>query len=166
MDELEVASSSQPREVGAIRSALPHRLGEAQQRRNGCAMRFRPDGSRVQDRWTWLEEGLLLTSRLVTEPAHEARPVNALAGLCAEELRKRLPLLLEAATAGDAGQARMEAHAMRGVAANFGLAALAECLAAVEATARAQQVPELQVAVQALPPKMDAALASLLSQAA
>jgi PAS domain-containing protein len=166
MNELDVLARAHPRDIGAIRTALPHRVGEVAERRNGASIRFRPDGGRVEDRWTWLEEGLLLTSRLVAEPAHEARPASALADLCAEELRKRLPLLLAAATAGDAGQARMEAHAMRGVAANFGLAALAESLSAVEAAARAFEMLELRVAARALPPKVDAALASLLSRAA
>jgi PAS domain-containing protein/HPt (histidine-containing phosphotransfer) domain-containing protein len=164
--DLELATGAEPRAPGAIRTALPHRLGDARERRNGCAMRFRPDGSRVQDRWTWLEEGLLLTCRVVAEPAHETRPAPALADLCAEELRKRLPLLLAAASVGDVSQAHSEAHAMRGVAANFGLAALAESLSVLEAAARSHRMLDLRQGAQALPPKVDAALASLLSDAA
>ncbi len=166
VDELGQASGADLRAEGAIRTALPHRFGGMRDRRNGCAIRFSPDGSRVQDRWTWLEEGLLLTSRVVAEPAHEARPAPALADLCAEELRRRLPLLLEAAAAGDAGQARMEAHAMRGVAANFGLATLAEALATLEAAARADQILELRLGARALPSTVDSALSSLLSRVA
>ncbi len=165
-NDLDHGLGAEARAGGAIRTALPHRLGEAAERRNGCAMRFRPDGSRVQDRWTWLEEGLLLTSRLVAAPAHEPRPAPALADMCAEELRRRLPLLLEAAAAGDAAQARMEAHTMRGVAANFGLSALAQSLAELEAAARAEQILELRLGAQALPPQVDAALNGLLSRVA
>ena len=179
-----LAPGAAPRAQGVIRTALPHRLGEVQARRNGSAMRFRPDGSRVQDRWTWLEEGLLLTCRIVDEPTHEmrgaepsqearivdvadhARPSPALADMCAEELRKRLPLLLAAAAAGDAREVRTEAHAMRGVAANFGLAALAESLAQLEAAARGERLLDLHQGAKALPSKVDAALASLLSRAA
>lgn len=173
MDELPAPAG---REAGAsIRAALRHRLGDMQDRRSGCAIRFRPDGSRVVDRWTTLEDGgLLLTCRLEAEPEPEAvlaprrapASAHALAELCAEELRKRLPLLLAAASAGDTTEARTEAHAMRGVAANFGLPALAESLAALEAAARNQQLPALLAAAQALPPQVDAALETLFSRAA
>ena len=110
----------------------------------------------------------MLTSRLLTDPAAPppAAYASQLAELCAEELRKRLPLLLAAAAAGDAREVRTEAHAMRGVAANFGLAALAESLAQLEAAARGERLLDLHQGAKALPSKVDAALASLLSRAA
>jgi PAS domain-containing protein len=158
-------------EETAIRAALRHRLGDMQDRRNGSAMRFRPDGSQVQDKWTTLEDGgLLLTCRLEAEPeqalASRPSPLESLAEMCAEELRKRLPLVLAAASTADLESLRMEAHAMRGVAANFGLEVLAEAIAVMERAAKAGRLAEMRRAAEALPAQTEAALASLFSRAA
>lgn len=168
LDAAAVAAAEDQRPESAIRAALRHRLSDMQHRRSGCVIRFRPDGSQVEDRWTTLEEGgLLLTSRLLTEPAALPPPCPPhLAALCAEELRKRLPLLLDAIAAGDFASARMEAHAMKGVAANFGLPELAESLAAVESAARAQQLANLRGAAPGLAPQLESALEALFSRAA
>ncbi len=160
---------------GAIRAALRHRISDMQDRRHGCATRFRPDGSRVQDRWTTLEDGgILLTCRLASEePAVPVRPApprpasaHTLARLCADELRKRLPLLQEAVERGDGPSARVEAHAMKGVAANFGLPELAASLEGLEQATRADDLPRLRSATQMLPKQLDAALDTLFSRVA
>jgi PAS domain-containing protein len=65
-----LVAAAEDRPETAIRAALRHRLSDMQHRRSGCVTRYRPDGSQVEDRWTTLEEGgLLLTCRLLTEPA-------------------------------------------------------------------------------------------------
>jgi HPt (histidine-containing phosphotransfer) domain-containing protein len=97
--------------------------------------------------------------RYMTGPA---RLPPALLALCAEELRTRLPALLDSIQKGDRVTARTEAHAMRGVAANFGLAELAEILGQVEAAARDGLLTELSDAALALPTQLDAALQGLL----
>jgi HPt (histidine-containing phosphotransfer) domain-containing protein len=81
-------------------------------------------------------------------------------------LRNRIPLLLRAVAEADYAAARMEAHAMKGVAANFGLPALAESLGAVESAARAQQLGSMRGAAQGLAPQLDLALETLLTRAA
>ena len=111
-----------------------------------------------------------LQHRLDSNPRPAAEryplPAGSLSALCAEELRNRLPLLLQAMIAGDTASARMESHAMRGVAANFGLVALAEMLLMVEVTAKAQRIDELLILARTLPPGVDAALEALLCRAA
>ncbi len=86
---------------------------------------------------------------------------QGLASLCAEELCKRLPLLRDAALAGNAAAARMEAHAMRGVAANFGLRDFAESLRCVEEAAREGDGDRLRAAMQGLPAQLETALTLL-----
>lgn len=91
------------------------------------------------------------------QPAPLALPPG-LAELCAEELRKRLPLLLAAAASGDCANARVEAHAMKGVAANFTLATLAEQLCRLEQAARAGELAALRQGCAGLAPKLELAL--------
>lgn len=84
-----------------------------------------------------------------------------LAGLCADELRQRHPRIVAAAAAGDHETLRIEAHALRGVAANFGLGVLAERLLALEAAARRQDQPGLNEALHLLPAEVALALVAL-----
>jgi HPt (histidine-containing phosphotransfer) domain-containing protein len=101
------------------------------------------------------------SSHDLREPPLPAWP-RPLAELCAEELRKRLPVLLDAIEAGDCPTARSEAHAMKGVAANFGLLPLAESLDRLEVAARGGVVPDLRIGAAGLPPQVHAALDRLL----
>jgi HPt (histidine-containing phosphotransfer) domain-containing protein len=143
-----------------------------------------PDGRLVEDRWTLRPgEGLLLTCRPLAEPAafRPAAPprpttngcsvagvrlTDDLVNLCAQELRHRLPLVLEAAAVGDIPATKREAHALRGVSANFGLAELAQALFELEAAARAEDLRLLRARAQGLPPIAEAALGQLMAQAA
>ncbi len=84
-----------------------------------------------------------------------------LAALCADELRERHPRIQAAAAAGDFGALQTEAHALRGVAANFGLGALAEDLLAVETAARQQDASGLHSVLNRLPGEVAKALAAL-----
>lgn len=91
----------------------------------------------------------------------EAQHGPALAMLCANELRDRHPRILAAADAGDLAGVRWEAHALRGVAANFGLTALAGHLQALEAAARQQDAGGLSGPLGMLPAAVSEALAAL-----
>lgn len=129
----------------------------------GAARRQRGDGSHVEDRWTPAAEGGTLLACRLAELQHQAGPLSAydLAALCEEEVRTRLPRLQAAITARDAVAARMEAHAIRGVAASFGLEDLAEALLALETAARAGDFDRLAAAGSGLPELAGAALRRL-----
>jgi HPt (histidine-containing phosphotransfer) domain-containing protein len=107
-----------------------------------------------------------------SESEPPARPPEApvwpgsLARLCAEELGKRLPVLLDAIKTGHCPTVHMEAHAMKGVAANFGLTPVAESLGKIEAAARAGDVTTLSSYAGSLPSQLSAALDTLLGAAA
>jgi PAS domain-containing protein/HPt (histidine-containing phosphotransfer) domain-containing protein len=134
----------------------------------GAARRQRGDGSHVEDRWSpGAEGGMLLTCRPAEAP-RQAMPLSAsaLAALCAEEVRTRLPRLQAAIVAGDAAAARMEAHAIRGVAGSFGLDALAEALLTLETAARAGDLTALAAASAGLPQLAEADLRHLARQPA
>ena len=106
---------------------------------------------------TWSEQAVTRD-----RPAHLAlRHGPVLAGLCADELRQRHPRIAAAAAAGDLEALRIEAHALRGVAANFGLGVLAEQLLILEAAARRQDVPGLAGALRLLPGEVAEALSAL-----
>ena len=60
----------------------------------------------------------------------------AVARLCATELLTRLPQLKAATAGAEFASAREHAHALKGMAANFGLSELAQALAGLEAGAR------------------------------
>ncbi|MFC7474500.1 Hpt domain-containing protein [Dankookia sp. GCM10030260] len=134
----------------------------------GAARRQLGDGSHVEDRWApGAEGGMLLTCRLA-EPPRQAVPLStaALAALCEEEVRTRLPRLGIAITAGDVAAVRMEAHAIRGVAASFGLDALAAALLVVETAARAGDLGALAAASNGLPDLAEDGLRRLARQPA
>ncbi|WP_431270339.1 Hpt domain-containing protein [Dankookia sp. P2] len=110
---------------------------------------------------------MLLTCRPAAPP-RQSVPLSAtdLAALCEEEVRTRLPRLQAAIAAGDTAAARMEAHAIRGVAASFGLDDLAEALLSVEAAARAGDRETLAAASPGLPQRAEAGLQRLARQPA
>ena len=60
----------------------------------------------------------------------------SVARLCGDELCVRVPELRQAVGRAQRDRAREQAHALRGMAANFGLAGLATALATLEAAAR------------------------------
>jgi HPt (histidine-containing phosphotransfer) domain-containing protein len=90
-----------------------------------------------------------------------ARHGPVLASLCADELRERHPRIQAAAAAGDVRTVLTEAHALRGVAANFGLGVLAEDLLVVETAARRQDADGMHGALGRLPGEVAKALAAL-----
>lgn len=132
----------------------------------GAARRQRGDGSQVEDRWAPAEKGGMLLTCRPARPPGQRMPLSAteLAALCGEEVLSRLPRLQAAVAAGDAAAARMEAHALRGVAAGFGLEDLAEALLAVEQAARAGDLEQLTAASSALPQRAEEALRRLGGQ--
>jgi HPt (histidine-containing phosphotransfer) domain-containing protein len=82
----------------------------------------------------------------------------ALLALCAEELRSRFPQIEAAAARGDLVALRQDAHALRGVAANFGLPRLAGLLGALEAAAIGGNAEALRAALAPLPASVAEAL--------
>ncbi|MCS6853219.1 MAG: Hpt domain-containing protein, partial [Elioraea sp.] len=88
--------------------------------------------------------------------------LRSLLEACAEDVRGRLAALGEAAERRDLGRLRMEAHALRGNAANYGLVALAAAAAAVE---RAAAEGDATAAVDGVDRVRDAASAALSSLA-
>lgn len=114
------------------------------------------------------QECMMQTSQPVPsqQPQAQAMAISpALAAICADELRKRLPLLLAACTARDAAAARAEAHAMRGVAANFGLPNLAQLLPTIEAAAKQGDLTAAGPALAVLPQHQEAELSALIARA-
>jgi HPt (histidine-containing phosphotransfer) domain-containing protein len=85
----------------------------------------------------------------------------ALAALCADELRERHPRIQAAGSADDLKALKTEAHALRGVAANFGLDVLADELLALEVAARSEDRDRLAGVLRRLPAEVAQALAAL-----
>ena len=100
------------------------------------------------------------------QPQAQAMAISpALAAICADELRKRLPLLQARIAAQDAAAARAEAHAMRGVAANFGLPNLAQLLSGIEAAAKQGNLAAAGPALAVLPQHLEAEVSGLIARA-
>jgi HPt (histidine-containing phosphotransfer) domain-containing protein len=95
------------------------------------------------------------------EASLAARHGPVLAGLCAAELRERYPRIQAAAAAGDFRTLMAEAHALRGVAANFGLGVLADDLLTVEMAARRQDAGGMDGVLDRMPREVAKALAAL-----
>ena len=95
------------------------------------------------------------------QPPLVARHGPVLAGLCANELRERHPRIEAAAAARDFRALQIEAHALRGVAANFGLGVLAEDLLILETAARRQDAGGFADALERLPGEVARALTAL-----
>lgn len=85
----------------------------------------------------------------------------ALAALCADELLERHPRIQAAGSADDLKALKTEAHALRGVAANFGLDVLADELLALEVAARGEDRDRLAGVLRRLPAEVAQALAAL-----
>jgi len=91
-------------------------------------------------------------------PAAFAIP-PAVARLCGEELLARAPQLRAAIALRQREQAREHAHALKGMAANFGLKPLAAALAGLENAAKQSNTPleaPMQVVEQEIPPALAA----------
>ncbi|MDO9711303.1 Hpt domain-containing protein [Paracraurococcus lichenis] len=133
----------------------------------GAARRRHRDGGAVEDRWRPGEDGeMLLTCTPVADAGSGPSTSTELSSLCEEEVRTRLPRLQAAIATGDAVAVRVEAHAIRGVAAGFGLGALAEALGSLEAAARAGDLVALAAASPGLPVLAEDALRQLARLAA
>jgi len=113
-----------------------------------------------------MSAGLACPEPVAARAAAGPRLTPALVALCRGELLSRLPGLLAAIRGGDVARLRLEAHTMRGVAANFGLLALTGRLAEIEDMARQADLPALHGAAVALPAELEAALAALAAEPA
>jgi HPt (histidine-containing phosphotransfer) domain-containing protein len=123
----------------------------------------RGPGNRPRARSITLADGSRLLEALPDAPAkglEEARQ------LCREEMLALAPQLREAVRLGDGAAARRQAHALRGLAGNFGLAALLPPLQALESATSAPQMAGLDAALAAFDAEFDAALRQLGSAAA
>jgi signal transduction histidine kinase/HPt (histidine-containing phosphotransfer) domain-containing protein/FixJ family two-component response regulator len=84
---------------------------------------------------------------------------------CIEDVRARTEAIAEAAAAADAERLRREAHALRGGAANYGLTALAELAARIEAATVAGDLVEASRIAAGLGGASEAACAALAASA-
>ncbi len=110
---------------------------------------------------TGFQPGLETLAMPNDPPSLVARHGPVLAGLCANELRERHPRIEAAAAAQDFRALQLEAHALRGVAANFGLGVLADDLLVLETAARRQDAGGLAGALGRLPGEVAKALSAL-----
>jgi HPt (histidine-containing phosphotransfer) domain-containing protein len=127
--------------------------------------RRRERGQRPQVRLTPMADG----SRLIEGVVDQATPTNAgneARRLCRAELESRAPLLREAVVAADAGAAKAQAHAMRGLASNFSLTEIASPLEWIERGAETQDVVAMAAGLNALDAHLEAALRQLDDQRA
>lgn len=115
----------------------------------------RGPGNRPRIRATPMADGGRLLEALPDAPA---LGLDAARLLCREEMLARGPQLRAAVQAGDGQAAHLHAHALRGLAANFGLATLVPVLEALEA---ATLTPGLAAALDDFEREFDAALRQL-----
>lgn len=127
--------------------------------------RRRERGQRPQVRLSPMADG----SRLIEGVVDQATPSKAgdeARRLCRAELESRAPLLREAVEAADAEAVKVQAHAMRGLASNFGLAELVSPLERIERGAEAQDLAAMAAGLDALDAHLEAALRQLDDQQA
>jgi CheY-like chemotaxis protein/HPt (histidine-containing phosphotransfer) domain-containing protein len=84
---------------------------------------------------------------------------------CIEDVRARAGTITDAVTLADATRLRREAHALRGSAANYGLAALAEIASRIEAATAAGKLDEASRIADELPGAAEAACSALAASA-
>lgn len=123
----------------------------------------RGPGNRPRFRSTSMADGSRLLEALPDAPA---KGLDEARQLCREEMLALAPQLREAVRLRDGAAARRQAHAMRGLAANFGLSALVPVLQALEAAADAPQMAGLDSTLAAFEGEFDAALRQLGGAAA
>lgn len=88
--------------------------------------------------------------------------IASLVRACVDDLRARSAAIAGAAEAGDAAALGREAHALRGGAANYGLAALAALAARIEQAAAAGEFEHARAAAGAIGTTVEASCAALL----
>ena len=118
----------------------------------------RGPGQRPRARAIALQDGSRLYEVLADAPAPglaEARD------LCRTEMLARAPQLREGLRAGDAVAVRLHAHALRGLAANFGLAALLPALEEAERAAQAADASGMAAALLGFEAEFDQAMQQL-----
>ncbi len=94
-----------------------------------------------------------------------ADTLGSLIRTCIEDVRARTEAIGDAAAAADAARLRREAHALRGGAANYGLAALAELASRIEAATAAGNLDEASQVATGLGGAAEAACAALAASA-
>ena len=87
--------------------------------------------------------------------------IASLIRACVDDVRARTGAIAAAAASGDTAALRREAHALRGGAANYGLAALAEAASRIEAAVVAGEVARARAAAGGLGTTAEAACAAL-----
>ncbi|MDB5411937.1 MAG: hypothetical protein JWR10_272 [Rubritepida sp.] len=119
---------------------------------------------RVRVRLTLMSDG----SRIIEGLADEAASTTAAEALrmCRLEFEARAPQLREAVVAGDAEAARDHAHALRGLAVNFGLADLAQPLQRIERGAADDDTEELNAGLAGFEAHFEVAMRQLGSLSA
>ncbi|UPY36960.1 Hpt domain-containing protein [Sediminicoccus sp. KRV36] len=123
----------------------------------------RGPGNRPRIRAITMADG----SRLFEAQADLPAPGLAEArNLCREEMLALAPQLRSGVRAGDGGATRLMAHALRGLAANFGLSALVPALEQVERAAQAEDSPGMEAALAGFEREFAIALRQLGSEAA
>ncbi len=123
----------------------------------------RGPGNRPRIRATPLPDGSRLLEGLPDAPPPG---LDVARKLCREEMLALASQLRAAVAAGDAGAARLQLHAMRGLAANFSLNALLPLLEALESAAQAPQMAGLDAALADFERELDLALRRLGSATA
>jgi PAS domain-containing protein len=123
----------------------------------------RGPGQRPRARSIPLVDGSRLYEVLADAPSPGLAEARS---LCRAEMLARAPQLREGLRAGDADAVRLHAHALRGLAANFGLAALVPALAAVERAAQAADPAAMAAALEGFEAEFTLALDQLGSSAA
>ena len=94
-----------------------------------------------------------------------AETLASLIRSCIEDVRARTAAIRDAVAAADAGRLRREAHALRGGAANYGLAALAALASRVEAATASGDLDEARLVATGLDTAAEAACAALTASA-
>ncbi|MBX9749734.1 MAG: Hpt domain-containing protein [Roseococcus sp.] len=123
----------------------------------------RGPGQRPRMRSIPLADGSRLFEALADAPSPDLSEAR---NLCRTEMLTRAPLLREGLRAGDAEAVRLHAHALRGLAANFGLTALAPALEAVERSAQARDQSAMTAALEGFEAEFGLALQQLGSATA
>lgn len=118
----------------------------------------RGPGNRPRVRATRMADGGRVLEALPDAPA---TGLDAARRLCRDEMLALAPQLRAAVRQGDGAGARRQAHAIRGLAANFGLSALVPALLALEAAAALPERDGIEAALAAFDGELDAALRQL-----
>lgn len=152
---------------GVLRRDLP--LGmltrhlDLQSSKAAAGPKRRGPGNKPRARSIAMSDGSRLIEALADAPAPD---MNQARHLCREELETRAPQLREGVRAANAEVVRSQAHAMRGLAANFGLSELIPALERMERAAQAGDAAAMEAGLAGFEHELEGALRQLGNQAA